>query len=166
MPLFSMPHPHMRKILPWAQMSPSRSFVGEGKILETCGAFMDCNGVEYSGRPQRCLDCCGRIWKRVEHRRVFQSIPKVSCMYFYTVDYSRICLESKQPPRFQIVPVRPIKGGGPHQPNHPMITQLEHCKSFLPSMEFSSFPSSVLLSSLSIQVSGSAQQSGLGKWVG
>lgn len=75
MPSFSTPHPHSRRIPPWTQMNHSKPYIGEGKVLETCGAFLDKKRMDDSGRPfemydvHRCLKDPRRVWNTREQSR-------------------------------------------------------------------------------------------------
>ena len=50
--IFSKPHHHMARILPWAQVSPLRPYIRGGNVLETCGDFFYHKCVEGSRNPR------------------------------------------------------------------------------------------------------------------
>ena len=60
---FSRPHHHRRRIPIWAQVCPSRPYIREENVLETCGSLLDQNCVEGSRRPRRSPHMCKRCWR-------------------------------------------------------------------------------------------------------
>ena len=72
---FSRPHHHRERILPWAQVRPSRPNIRGGNTLETCGNFFDQKcvegaevkiGVEDAKNVHTYVEGCGKKWKDKE----------------------------------------------------------------------------------------------------
>ena len=58
---FSKLHHHRRRILSWAQVSPSKPYIRGENVPETCESLLDKDYVEGSRRPWRSPHMCRRM---------------------------------------------------------------------------------------------------------